>query len=419
MGRYDEMAHYIGDDIDDSIRQLTSAISNLPRMQKQLYQSIKRNDCTIRVTEPTIDVNFVDGPKISINDAPNEVFDVTFTDERTGIVHFHSEVGNGCWAKSNVRYAVDWVVRAIRRSDGKVFETRFDAKEKRVYVALESKSLGDTLAWFPQVEEFRKKWGCYMVCSTFWNEELEANYPDIEFVHPGAVVNDIYAMYLIGWFYGEVAQNPSMHPRDFKELPLAQTAADILALDYKQVRASINKPEVEVKKRIGFGFHSTAQTKYWNNPTGWQEITNFFVRMGYEVVILSNEGDGYMGNRYPEGAIQHPPGNFQSLKEAMLSCEIFVGLGSGLSWLAWTLGVKTVLISGFSEPQSEFVGDGILRIFNQNVCNGCYNRYRFNPGDWNWCPDHKDTERQFECTKSITAKSIISKLVDRGWIDFT
>jgi hypothetical protein len=43
-------------------------------------------------------------------------------------------------------------------------------------------------------------------------------------------------------------------------------------------------------------------------------------------------------------------------------------------------------------------------------CEGCFNRLRLDPGDWNWCPDHKGTDRQFECTKSITSQMVISEL---------
>jgi autotransporter strand-loop-strand O-heptosyltransferase len=85
--------------------------------------------------------------------------------------------------------------------------------------------------------------------------------------------------------------------------------------------------------------------------------------------------------------------------------------------LSWTLDIPTVLISGFSTPISEFEGDNVIRIFNNKVCNGCFNRHKFDPGDWNWCPDYKGTERQFECTKSITGQMVINTLKTKGWIN--
>jgi autotransporter strand-loop-strand O-heptosyltransferase len=90
---------------------------------------------------------------------------------------------------------------------------------------------------------------------------------------------------------------------------------------------------------------------------------------------------------------------------------MFIGLGSGLSWVSWALGKKTVLISGFSRPNCEMTD--CERIFvndTLNTCNGCFNDFRLDPADWNWCPRHKGTSRQFECTKSIKPNTVIEKL---------
>ena len=65
---------------------------------------------------------------------------------------------------------------------------------------------------------------------------------------------------------------------------------------------------------------------------------------------------------------------------------------------------------------SEFEGDNVIRVFNSSVCNGCYNRFRLDAGDWNWCPDQKGTDRQFECTKSITGKMVIDAIKSKGWV---
>ena len=35
-------------------------------------------------------------------------------------------------------------------------------------------------------------------------------------------------------------------------------------------------------------------------------------------------------------------------------------------------------------------------------------RHWLNPGDWEWCPDHKDTPRHFECSKTITIEHVIT-----------
>jgi autotransporter strand-loop-strand O-heptosyltransferase len=406
-------AYNMSDNIDECIQSVRMALEH---SNNTIYGSDKKLGIERKV-EPTINVTFINWPEVSIYDAPDDTFDVSFIDEKTGINHYSCPISNNCWSRCTIKYVKNWLIRCVRRSDGKVFENRFEPEDKRIFVTLESKSVGDTLAWLPQVISFGEQRKCNLIISTFWNDEFRSQYPDVEFVEPGSIVHGIYAMYSIGWFFDGEKYNPSMCPSDFTKGPLGKTAADILGIEYVQRRALLAPVEYTKTKRVGLGIHSTAQTKYWNNPTGWQELTNFLTKMGYEVMVMSNEGDGYMGNFYPTGVTVLPSGDFQTLKSAILSCEFFVGIGSGLSWLSWSLGIKTVLISGFSTPISEFEGEGVIRIFNPDKCNGCYNRYKFNPGDWNWCPDHKGTDRQFECTKSITGRHVIAKIIENGFVE--
>jgi autotransporter strand-loop-strand O-heptosyltransferase len=69
------------------------------------------------------------------------------------------------------------------------------------------------------------------------------------------------------------------------------------------------------------------------------------------------------------------------------------------------------MISNFTEEDHEFTSN-TTRITNKSVCNGCWNNpmFKFDKGDWNWCPEHKDTPRQFECHKSITPQMVMEKI---------
>ena len=88
------------------------------------------------------------------------------------------------------------------------------------------------------------------------------------------------------------------------------------------------------------------------------------------------------------------------------NCEFFIGLGSGLSWLAWALNKPVVLISGFSNPISEFQTP--YRVFNEKVCNSCWNDLdeNFDASNWLWCPRGK----KFECSSQITPEMVIEKI---------
>ena len=87
---------------------------------------------------------------------------------------------------------------------------------------------------------------------------------------------------------------------------------------------------------------------------------------------------------------------------------MFVGISSGLSWLAWALDVKVCMISGFTWEFVEFDCD--IRIINKSVCSGCWTWAEFDRGDWNWCPQWKGTERHFECTKTIEPTRVLDEI---------
>ena len=96
--------------------------------------------------------------------------------------------------------------------------------------------------------------------------------------------------------------------------------------------------------------------------------------------------------------------------DILKDADFFIGLASGLSWLAWACNIPVILISGFSDPVTEFQTP--YRVINRLVCNSCWNdpRYQFDHNDFSWCPRHKGTLRQWECMKQIYSVSVIQKI---------
>ena len=90
--------------------------------------------------------------------------------------------------------------------------------------------------------------------------------------------------------------------------------------------------------------------------------------------------------------------------------DFFIGLSSGLSWIAWCCNVPVVMISGFTAPENEFYTP--YRVINYQVCHSCWNdsRSEFDHGDMMWCPRHKGTDRHFECTRAITGTQVINTI---------
>lgn len=365
--------------------------------------------------EPTINIHYVNGPVVEILGKGSGSYLVEFIDSETDKKIFESRIRVNHWARCNRKYLVNWLIRVTHSITGRVWEEKFDPRGKRVFVSIDSSALGDTLAWFPHIYEFKKRHDCTVIVSTFKNHLYKETYPELEFVEPGKSVPGIYAAYQIGWYYGgDNEPNPDHHPRDFRKAPMQATVTDILGLEYSSLRPRLaipDGPSPYDTPYVCFGIHATAQAKYWNNPEGWQQVTDYFLKKGRRVVVLSREGDGYMGNNYPIGVTQKVGDH--SLENAMLHlkhCEMFVGVSSGLSWLSWAVGAPTTIVGGFSWPITEMEGESVIRIFKDGVCNGCFNWSRLDPGDWNWCPTHKGTARQFECTRSISAKEVIDEI---------
>jgi autotransporter strand-loop-strand O-heptosyltransferase len=352
--------------------------------------------------------HYVTQPYFEVQGTTENKLNIKCYDENNNL-SYQNELPINSWVKLNKEYFIKW--RTTVEENGEIiYDETLNLKDKRVYISFGSKSLGDTMAWIPYCEVFRQKHGCQLIVSTFLNSLFKDQYPNIEFVEPGDLVPNIHAQYRLGWYYNDKGTyDKNKHPNDFKKIPLQKTATDILGLDYVEIRPELKLPNKPKKKKVGIGFHSTAQAKYWNNHNGWQPVIDYLNNLGYECMIYSKEGDGYMGNNYPKDVTIYKGGNLQEVIDDLSQCEFFIGLGSGLSWLAWACKLPVVLISGFSEKWAEINLD-TYRVINENVCHGCFNKERLNAGDWNWCPLHKGTDRQFECTKQITSEMVIKEI---------
>ena len=155
---------------------------------------------------------------------------------------------------------------------------------------------------------------------------------------------------------------------------------------------------------------SSSACKNWNNPNGWREVVRFLKDSGYRVVCIDQKplhGHGLVWTHIPHGA-DDETGDRPLAERArwLRHAAFFVGLSSGLAWLAWAVGTKVVMIAGFTHPTNEFATP--YRVINYHACNSCWNdpRVRFDHKDFLWCPRHAGTPRQFECTRLITAAQV-------------
>lgn len=365
------------------------------RVMKEKINSQKIMDSEVQVHQ-----NFVGQPFLEIKGAGDKDYVIKFFDE-DGSCPYQNTIKPNHWVRLNKRYYRKWKT-IVMRDNEVIYENTLDLTGRRVYIAFDSKSLGDSIAWIPYVLEFQKKHNCKVIVSTFLNDLFEEEYPEIEFVVPGTSVPNIYAMYSIGWFYDRHRE-----PEVPNTIPLQKTITNILGLDYKEILPKVHhRPNSRPYKNkyITIATNSTAGCKFWTREA-WQILINYLHNLGYKVINVSKEDNPFENaNKISNTSMAHTI-------NVINHSEFFIGLSSGLSWLAWGLGKQVVMISNFTEPDHEFTTN-CTRIINKSVCNGCWNKpeFTFQKHNWNWCPLHEGTNRQFECHTSITAEMVINQI---------
>jgi len=223
-----------------------------------------------------------------------------------------------------------------------------------------------------------------------------------------------YATYTIAVFFqsGAIYDRKDFVPCDFRLVGLHRAAGYILGVDPAEVPSRIaiaddRKPPEQ--PYVCIAVQSMLQSKYWNNPTRWGEIVGFLKQAGCRVVCIDQKRTRQRAglDPIPNGA-EDETGDRPLVERArwLKHAEFFIGLSSGLSWFAWAVGTPVVMISGLTHPRTEFATP--FRVINYHVCNSCWNDplARYMRDDFLTCPRHKDTPRQFECTRLITAEQV-------------
>lgn len=348
-------------------------------------------------------VSYLEGPKVEIKGDYHTEYDVEFLDENDTIVH-KSKIMTNMWTVCNRKYFTNWKIKV----NGEIV-SQLNLSGKVVLISFESKSIGDTIAWAPFVTEFKNKHKCVVVLSTFHNSWFKNHekYKDIVFVEPGTIIQcDV--VYRIGYFKSSDGKwnRFDCYPNQVNTIPLQKVASDILGLEYKEINLGINfipKGRPIQKKYVVFAPQSTSGCKEWVYDN-WVELSKLIKDLGYDVITLTSKP------YHIEGVINYCNKKWPDVFNLLFHAEFLVGLSSGISWVNWALGKKTVMLAGFTESFNEFQENNI-RISN-DVCIKCWNdsEMTFEAGDWDWCPVYKGTKKQHICQKSITVNQVFRKL---------
>ena len=341
--------------------------------------------------------HFIDGAFLHIVGLSNKVYDVDFINLKTNDVEYSLKQKAGMWAKPNPKYFVPWKIQA--KLDGEVkFNHILDLKGKRVLISLGSKALGDTIAWTPYLDEFRKKYECEVIASGWWQEIFD--YPEIIFVKPGDRVENIHCGFAVGCFDNQ----PDKNPENWRSVPLQKVAADILGLDYHPVKAKFKEfPFWEktafVRKTVCFSEFSTMRNKLWNREGAWQKIIDYLNSIGYDPVSVSMEPSQL------QGIVCHNGQSIQQTIQDIQNCDFYIGLNHGPAWIAYTLGKPVIMISGVSQEWNDFPNP--YRISVDTGCEPCFNNTKIEiERGWEWCVN----EDKYICTRNITETMVISMI---------
>ena len=366
----------------------------------------------IKMTAPILGETGIDGVLLDFNcglrlQIPEGNWHVLIVDAETDYVFFDEDI-SAVTLISWEKYWVDWQVTLWL--DGEpVFFHQFDPRGLHVHFYFSMKTLGDNIALLPFMEQFRRQFDCEVTCTVkdVFNDIVKNYFPNIR--QTKTVPDDAYAC-----FYMQMAYNmPFETTEDAAFIPMPKFAHTILRRvdPPPKVIYTPTKPREISEPYVCIAVQASSTAKCWLNPNGWDQVIEYLKSLGYRVLcidrdrVCSNSG---MTVEMPRGA-EDFSGNYtlQDRINQLAYADFFIGLGSGLSWLAWAVDIPVILISGISAPWYEF--DTPYRINNPFVCHGCFNVIRDREKIF-FCPLFKGKKRAFECSKKISARQVINAI---------
>lgn len=293
-------------------------------------------------------------PRVTITGSIPSIYNVTFNEFVEDGLRFVSS--GQCKTNQTIiarakQWFTEWAIKVTDINGIVVFSDTFTPEREVIFIKLDAWALGDTIAWIPYVEKFRQKHLCNVICSTFHNDLLVNSYPNIMFVKPNTVIDNVYAQYYIG---ASNDDNLYYSPVKVNYTNLQNVASSILGLNESEIRPDLtidyrySSSRIE-GKYVTLSEFGSAENKHWKNQNGWQEVVDYLNDKGYKVVVISKEKTSLTGIIDKSGSIP--------LKDRcidIMHAEMHLGVSSGLSWLAWSLGTHVVMISDVTPNWHEF-----------------------------------------------------------------
>tara|TARA_B100000900_G_scaffold388798_1_gene381150 strand:+ start:837 stop:1892 length:1056 start_codon:yes stop_codon:yes gene_type:complete len=323
------------------------------------------NDVTVLVSFVSTHPMEGDCPKVHLIGRSNskKIYRIEFIDSETEVVISKFLATKNSLTTSGFQYFIKWRVDVYTNDDNVLIHSQtYNPSGKVVFIKFDGFALGDNISWIPYVEEFRKKHRCTVICSTFHNNLFKSIYPNILFVKPNTVIENVYSQHYIGASNGK----KQYCPVNYEDVPLQRVASATLGLNHKEIRPNLewniqHKSPTIKGKYVCISEYASHKKKHWREPDGWQKVVDLLNKKGYKVAVISKEpttlkniinltGDGSLLDRMVD----------------LYHCEFYMGVSSGLAWVAWSVGKKVLMISDCTPVSCEF-SENNYRVTKNNL----------------------------------------------------
>ncbi len=384
-----------------------------PELQKFLYNHMHFYvDREAGCRAPIFGETGIEGLRLDFNfglrlEIPKGNFHVRISDFDSEIIFLDEDLSDARLISVEKQF-IRWQVEVFR--DGiKIFWHVLNLENQPVMIISRLNALGDAISALPFFREFKRRHRCKLsVLLPKFIREFAANlYPDI--TQATEISFENYANYFPVMPIGDYPKVPA----DIRNEPMEYIHGIILGLETLPAQEIFKPtaPKIFSEPYVCIGVQASTPTKGWHYPDGWKIIVNYLKSLGYRVFCIDKEKFQSKGNysiAAPENA-EDFTGDFSIMERAnmLYHAEFFIGLGSGLSWLANAVNCPVVMICGFSQDWFEFHTP--YRVANRLVCNGCLNDVRVDFIGKS-CPYHKGTARELECQKKIYPSAVIDAI---------
>ncbi len=304
------------------------------------------------------------------------------------------------------KYYIHWHIEVWRDGE-KCFEHIFDPHGQRIYLVNTSSAIGDSLAFMPYIGAVREYYDgeVYYYTPQHMQELIQRFYPEVH--QSEGILPDTYATFL----FGAGINAPMFMPCEGRLVRMDRIGQIILNLpEPAPLPPWPARPRQIAEPYVCVGVQASSLTKCWLYPHGWEQVTAALRAAGYRVLCIDKERRTATGPYVAEC----PPGAedltgdrpLTERAELLAHAAFFIGLPSGLSWLAHSVGCPVIMVGGFSYPWHEFTG--AYRVYNRLACFGCLNDVSENAYTHS-CPRwSQDSPHFLECGRSITPPMVIA-----------